>query len=390
MRAAAFRAHPDSPTRERKTMNDAVPQPADPVTATRTLVRAVSAGGLAGLLRALRYVTGADAVIVDTAGNTLASAPPRELWDIDAILEPSHGAGLTVRDVLVDGERTGLIAVRATAERLRGGIADVAADLAGVELRRLLDSVIVRREIAAGLLDDILKRRLSDGDAASRFESLGLDPSAAHRVLLGSTQLAPGRRSRLAFGGVHLARDPFLRITYGDHALMIVPDDPMTSRIADTFLQQMQALGRGARVGVSRPRTGPVNIRASYYEALTALERGDGVHYPDRVDLGQLLLISATDVPVAELATQLLEPLAEHDRDHGSDLVTTLRGYLEADRNVVTATAQLYIHRNTLRNRLQKIEELLGVDLEGSGEIANLWLALRALDDARDPGRIVS
>ncbi|GGA70865.1 hypothetical protein GCM10011490_21900 [Pseudoclavibacter endophyticus] len=360
----------------------------DDIAATRALVRGVGAGGLAGLLRALHTSVGADAVIIDVTGNTLASIPPREMWDLELIRSGTKHHGLTVRDIFVGGEHAGRVAARLPADAER--LVELVAELAGVELRRMLEAVEVRREIALGLIEDILQRRLSDGDATSRLEALGVDARSPHRVLVGSVQPTESRGAQLALRLRQLAPDPFLRVRHGEFELLVVPDDSMTERIAAMFLRQLQALGTGARVGVSRPRGGAGNLRASYYEAVTALESGAGVHHPGRVNLGDLLLFTSNEVPIVEIAGQVLQPLAEYDAATGSELVATLRGYLEEDRDIVAVTARLHIHRNTLRNRLQKIEELLGIDLKSSREIANFWFALRALDEIRQPVRRVS
>lgn len=52
-----------------------------------------------------------------------------------------------------------------------------------------------------------------------------------------------------------------------------------------------------------------------------------------------------------------------YDRKNHTELLDTLRVYLEAGSNAAAAAQQLYIHRNTLYQRLRKIEEIIRVDL---------------------------
>lgn len=54
--------------------------------------------------------------------------------------------------------------------------------------------------------------------------------------------------------------------------------------------------------------------------------------------------------------------LVEYDRSRRSELMSTLEQYLRDRRSSVTARA-LYIHPNTLRQRLERIEKLSGLDL---------------------------
>jgi DNA-binding PucR family transcriptional regulator len=77
------------------------------------------------------------------------------------------------------------------------------------------------------------------------------------------------------------------------------------------------------------------------------------------------------------LATASLEPLLRADREKGSEYVKTLDAYLAADRHLERTAARLHVHVNTLRNRLEKIQKLLGVDLYDVDARFLLELALR-------------
>lgn len=61
-------------------------------------------------------------------------------------------------------------------------------------------------------------------------------------------------------------------------------------------------------------------------------------------------------------------------------LLSTLRVYLECQGNTSKTAARLFIHRNTLRYRLQRIEHLLGRKLSSADTKFKLWLALKARD----------
>lgn len=59
-----------------------------------------------------------------------------------------------------------------------------------------------------------------------------------------------------------------------------------------------------------------------------------------------------------------LQALAHYDDEMHSELVKTLQAYLAATCNQVETASALFIHPNTLRNRLQRIQELTGLDLK--------------------------
>jgi hypothetical protein len=74
---------------------------------------------------------------------------------------------------------------------------------------------------------------------------------------------------------------------------------------------------------------------------------------------------------------QLLEPLRQHDETQGSELVKTLRKYLEHFGNVPEAAKSMNVHANTMRYRIRKIQQLSTLDLNGLDTIIAWALALR-------------
>jgi PucR family transcriptional regulator, purine catabolism regulatory protein len=58
----------------------------------------------------------------------------------------------------------------------------------------------------------------------------------------------------------------------------------------------------------------------------------------------------------------LLRPLQQYDREHGGDLLKTLDAYLRHGGNAVRTANALYMHRNSMRYRLARIQALTGLD----------------------------
>ncbi|MGV9714104.1 PucR family transcriptional regulator [Gordonia sp. NPDC003424] len=78
------------------------------------------------------------------------------------------------------------------------------------------------------------------------------------------------------------------------------------------------------------------------------------------------------------LAEILVAPLVEYDTAHGTDLLASLRAYLEANGQWEAAAAALGVHRHTLRGRIARAEEVLGCDLSVARVRAELLLAIIA------------
>lgn len=93
----------------------------------------------------------------------------------------------------------------------------------------------------------------------------------------------------------------------------------------------------------------------------------------------------AVDAADPALREHLLR-LVVHDTRNGTDLVTTLRVYLEVFGSTSLAAERLVLHPNTLRHRISRLCEISGIDLDDPDQRLALALQLRAEPVAgRDP-----
>ena len=93
-------------------------------------------------------------------------------------------------------------------------------------------------------------------------------------------------------------------------------------------------------------------------------------------DLGiYKLLMGIEDKEIlSEFYQNSIAPVIEYDEKNGSDLYETLRCYLKNNGSVKDTAQALFVHRNTINYKLNKIEELLDMDL--STNQARLTLTL--------------
>ncbi len=101
-----------------------------------------------------------------------------------------------------------------------------------------------------------------------------------------------------------------------------------------------------------------------------------------------LLLKGSSRGDLQAFAERALDPIVEHDRTRGSDLLTTLRAYLEEDRSQRRVAERCFIHVNTVVYRIRRIEELLKVDLGDPAAVFDLTLAVRIRDLLGDGARL--
>ncbi|WP_254666198.1 helix-turn-helix domain-containing protein [Streptomyces sp. WMMB 322] len=87
--------------------------------------------------------------------------------------------------------------------------------------------------------------------------------------------------------------------------------------------------------------------------------------------------------------TGVLANLIDYDRRHRSDLVGTLRAWLESFGDVTAAADSVFVHQNTFRYRLRRVAEVGEIDLLDSGQRFSAMLQLRVFhsESAAEPGQ---
>ncbi|MFD0856888.1 PucR family transcriptional regulator, partial [Actinomadura adrarensis] len=135
-------------------------------------------------------------------------------------------------------------------------------------------------------------------------------------------------------------------------------------------------------LGVSN-RVGPGELRGAVEEARyarrLAASRTDPVCVVGHDELGtHLILLASVPDDVRHMFTErLLDPLREYDGVHKSDLIRTLEAFLQHDGSWTRCAEHLHLHVNSVRYRIQRIEELTGRDLSRLEDRVDFFLALR-------------
>jgi DNA-binding PucR family transcriptional regulator len=96
------------------------------------------------------------------------------------------------------------------------------------------------------------------------------------------------------------------------------------------------------------------------------------------VDTHERLLDSVPASVLRSFGERLLGPLAEYDARHHAELLPTLRSFLACDGSWSACAARMYVHVNTVRYRIGRIEALTGRDLSALPDRVDFFLALRA------------
>lgn len=144
-----------------------------------------------------------------------------------------------------------------------------------------------------------------------------------------------------------------------------------------------------AGIGDSTSQT--TDIATSIKQARQALAWAQ-FHAPEDkmriVDYRDVQSVSSLPGLVTELAPALasmkylLNRIAKYDEDNGTELVHTVREYAAHGGSTVDAARSLFIHRNTMRQRVSRIETMLDCRLQDLGDWTEILLATRLLEEA--------
>jgi purine catabolism regulator len=256
-------------------------------------------------------------------------------------------------------------------------ISEVKKELRGNFLEGLLAGTLPAREV------DRLAKRL-DHDTSRRHAILALawdgDDSPSLRRLETPLNWLLTNHNRPAL--VHVFGDTHVCVF---QALADEDKDLGTAReLARKLREHLRAEFPSDRLlgGLSGPAAELAEWPHVYRQATQAMQLAGRLHTEamvtfDSLGIYQLLVQLEDELAAGRFSDQIVGPLVEYDRRHRSSLMETIIAYFSHHGNVSQTAEALYIHRNTLSYRLDRIQELTGQDLENPDERLALQLALK-------------
>ncbi|MEU4498041.1 PucR family transcriptional regulator [Streptomyces sp. NPDC023998] len=382
----------------------------------------LSGGGVPQVLRILADFS-ANPVFLETADGQLlyaagsesgqAGADPLQVWEGlrgQRAARESPPAGTVLVDVPGGGQ--GVASVRARLVLLAVGsplltVHRMAAERAAGLLAVVLMQARQDEELAArgrgDFLTDLAEGRITAEDAPAQARVLGFKPGDGPLlpvVMRMAAELSPSANwallARAVLEELSSVGVPVLlgvRPVEGRVLLLLgLRSESERTAVADRVAAALRA--GVERAGLERPGTNPpvvvVGMAGGWAAASAGLRHAaetataaqgliDRPWYDARrLDI-DLLLWRLRDHPdLAAFVDRAIGPLRDHDTTSRPPLLPTLQTYLaHAGRKAETAR-ELHLNRQTLYNRLARISELLGTDLDDPQTVLALSLALRA------------
>jgi purine catabolism regulator len=347
-------------------------------------------GGVREIVQTLADLLDRPAALLDVQGGLLARSPGFPAQPAaDIILQGTAAAGLHWAVLASDGP---------LADDQRMAL-EQAATIAALRLVQARAVAEADDRFRAVCLDELVTGHV--GDAAvlhERASAFGWNLSEPRAVIVAEIDALSGRRfSELAgrseetWACRRVANAA--RSVLGDTAIVWERSAGAAALTSSTELRrdaaalQAEAVRRlpeaVVSVGVGRIQSDPLALRTSYSEALRSLEVARRAGHQGAVslfaDLGlDRLLMSCPPNELEAFHASTLGPMLSYERDHpDTGLSHTLTAFLNADRNVAETARVLFVHYNTVKYRLDRLERLLGAFVDQPERCLSLELALR-------------
>ena len=347
-------------------------------------------------------------VLAMAADRSVEPPPAREVWDAlppgfvagrgPATAGQTSPRGTSVALVVGAGDRAHAEAVLVFGKPKRLDQRDRivvhhAVAVLGLLLAARRAVVETERRIAGDVLSEAFGGRLEGPELVRRLELVGFPADVVVAVLVveaGGVKAARMDDLAWSLDAAVGARSKAARVGVVNDRVAAVVVHPDPEELAATLASELDVSSEGGaapvRIAVGEAVT-LADIRRSYVSAVLALRAaGDDKRIVSPRDLGSygFLLAAQPSGALDGFVRAVLGPLIDRDRTRSSDLVDSVRAFIEAGGRWEQGAEALDVHRHTLRYRVRQAEEILGRDLSEAQDRLEVWLALKAEEVLRE------
>ena len=310
--------------------------------------------------------TGRRAIPLAQLGQELARRPG----------ERSVAAPLVAGDELV-----GLLEAEGTGE---AELARAVANQTALALKRL---DLIERLTEKNLIKDFFEELAGGGAPTTsdgRAARLGFDADASYLVVLAAPPDDELERELASVAPRSLfdRRDDVLR------GLLRIPAAGEAA-LVDALREALRGRTPAVAVGVSNPCRGLTSFAPGFEEArhalvgTTVLGREPGVMTYEELGPYKYLLRMSLEGAVRDRYRDAVARLADYDRRRSTNLLPTLEEFLRRRGSIAATAEALYVHPNTLRQRLRRMQEVSGIDLRRDDWlVVEIAVKMARLEDA--------
>lgn len=188
----------------------------------------------------------------------------------------------------------------------------------------------------------------------------------------------------------------YISVNKGDMTVILWPvDDKQKLRDAYTNIKKYgnevkkiigeELSGISVSLGIGGIAEEPMEIKRSYLEAKDAVNFGkrifgtNSITAFDELGIYKLLCSYGDREELKKFIHPALLKLQEYDKDRNNDLINTLEMYMGCNLNAVKTAEELFVHYKTVIYRLNRIKEIISLDIENRGNMLEIEIGLKIL-----------
>ncbi len=332
-------------------------------------------GGVGRLVREVATLSGRPAFFLTDASSVPESLEERVVPVEILFGQCRDGADIVADDVVAHrvaaaGEFLGVLISVGPDDQQTRLLLDRAVPAIALSLAEERAAAEAARRAQDAFLVDLLSHPAASTDEERRQLRLaGLSPGASYCIAVAQGPVSRAEIGRSEFPvGTVVAE-------HGSRVLVAVP--------AQESAVVRPMFTTGATVGISEPARGAVALSAAYREAqqtvdvLITLGRDGEVSSARGLGIYRILLSHMAREHLDELTEEQLGPLMAEQSKRGVPLLESLSVYLAHGRHHSATAASLGVHVNTLYQRLDAIDRLIGVEWRDPDKALDLQVLMR-------------
>ena len=109
---------------------------------------------------------------------------------------------------------------------------------------------------------------------------------------------------------------------------------------------------------------------------LEHINRKNEIVFYDKIGFYRMLMSYENTVPMQQFANEVLDPVIQYEKKAHTQLIETMWAYFECDCNLQRTADKLFSHKNTVKYRLQRVEQLTGKSFTNRYQSQELYNAL--------------
>lgn len=256
-------------------------------------------------------------------------------------------------------------------------------------------STIAKNQLREKEQSDILYQLLFDSsfdrvDILARLEPLSFNTEVRHCILLGdivkfkryisSHNLSEPEISKLKNDILNLVHAyfsslnfNFISMSHNDNTITLLEENEANRLVNSNFEadlnKRLQKLYPGIEctIGIGSSVNKLTDLANSYRQGKNVINaKRSGLVPPGTIlysELGIFQILYAADIEtLMHLYPNKIKPIIEYDESHNSNLLETLEIYLDNKNSLTTAAKILYVHKNTILYRIDKIATLIDLN----------------------------